>query len=190
MSTPPGGQRGDAVRNRELILVAARLLVSQAGADTAMEAIAASAGVAVGTLYRHFPTKEALLQAVVTEKTRVLLAELAEAQERVAGGGDAWSELYDLFVTMAHRQAADRAVKAAVARVTAVAEQGIADAERQAASMIEQLMQQAQADGTLRTDVTVMDVAWLLKGLPGADVDDDTRTRCATVVLDGLRAGR
>ena len=115
METPRPAQRVDAVRNREQILAATRLLVSREGGGASMEAIAAEAGVAVGTLYRHFPTKDALLQAVVEEKVRVLFDELVAAQARVAAGGSAWLELSTMFVTLVHRQAADRAVKAAVA---------------------------------------------------------------------------
>src|SRR5919112_351206 len=105
--------RSDAQRNRARILAAARELVAAAGADATMEDIARRAGVAVGTLYRHFPAKEDLVAAVV-EDSIVHIAELAErALAAVDGGGGAGEQLGVLFAAIIERHATDRALKVA-----------------------------------------------------------------------------
>ena len=69
--------RADAVRNRERVLAAAKAVFSKGGADASLEAVAKRAGVGIGTLYRHFPTREALFEAVYRHEVQQLL-ELAE----------------------------------------------------------------------------------------------------------------
>ena len=80
---PPRQVRADAVRNREKIIAAAREQITRLGPDTAMDTIAAAAGVAVGTLYRHFPTKADLVDAIVEEHLEIMVTEV----EAAAGGG-------------------------------------------------------------------------------------------------------
>src|ERR1700726_1267611 len=80
--TAPGGAiarkpRSDAVRNRERVLEAAKAVFSAGGADASLEAVAKRAGVGIGTLYRHFPTREALFEAVYRREVDQL-SELAE----------------------------------------------------------------------------------------------------------------
>src|SRR6202045_5070793 len=69
--------RADAVRNRERVLEAAKIVFSKGGADASLEAVAKRAGVGIGTLYRHFPTREALFEAVYRHEVQQL-SELAE----------------------------------------------------------------------------------------------------------------
>ena len=69
--------RADAVRNRERVLVAAKAVFSKGGADASLEAVAKRAAVGIGTLYRHFPTREALFEAVYRHEVQQL-SELAE----------------------------------------------------------------------------------------------------------------
>src|ERR1700730_1094825 len=69
--------RADAARNRERVLVAAKAVFSKGGADASLEAVAKRAGVGIGTLYRHFPTREALFEAVYRHEVQQL-SELAE----------------------------------------------------------------------------------------------------------------
>src|ERR1700749_3295231 len=69
--------RADAVRNRELVLEAAKAVFSAGGADASLEAVARKAGVGIGTLYRHFPTREALFEGVYRREVEQL-GELAE----------------------------------------------------------------------------------------------------------------
>jgi len=76
--------RSDALRNRELVLEAAKAVFSAGGAEASLEAVARRAGVGIGTLYRHFPTREALFEAVYRREVDYL-AELAEQLTAEAG---------------------------------------------------------------------------------------------------------
>src|ERR1700688_2714950 len=80
--------RADAVRNRERVLAAAKAVFSKGGADASLEAVAKRAGVGIGTLYRHFPTREALFEAVYQHEVRQL-GELAETLKSEAAPVDA-----------------------------------------------------------------------------------------------------
>src|SRR5216684_1086443 len=81
MADPPGETvrkpRSDSVRNRERVLEAAKAVFSAGGPDASLEAVARRAGVGIGTLYRHFPTREALFEAVYRREVEHL-ADLAE----------------------------------------------------------------------------------------------------------------
>src|ERR1041384_4997680 len=80
--------RADAVRNRERVLEAAKLVFSAGGPDASLEAVARQAGVGIGTLYRHFPTREALYEAVYRREVDQL-ADLAEQLKQEAKPVDA-----------------------------------------------------------------------------------------------------
>jgi len=80
--------RADAVRNRERVLEAAKAVFSAGGPDASLEAVARRAGVGIGTLYRHFPTREALFEAVYRREVQQLV-ELAEQLKSAAEPVDA-----------------------------------------------------------------------------------------------------
>src|SRR6202167_6307340 len=80
--------RADAVRNRERVLAAAKAVFSRGGADASLEAVANRAGVGIGTLYRHFPTREALFEAVYRREV-LQLSELAEELKEQPDPGEA-----------------------------------------------------------------------------------------------------
>jgi AcrR family transcriptional regulator len=80
--------RADAVRNRERVLKAAKIVFSTGGAEASLEAVARRAGVGIGTLYRHFPTREALFEAVYRREVDQL-SELAEQLKNDAAPVDA-----------------------------------------------------------------------------------------------------
>ena len=87
--TQPRALRADAVRNRNNILAAARKQITLHGPDAGMDEIAAAAGVAVGTLYRHFPTKTDLVAAVVAEYVEQVAADADAALTRATSGATA-----------------------------------------------------------------------------------------------------
>src|ERR1700731_1392926 len=92
--------RADAVRNRERVLEAAKAVFSAGGAEASLEAVARSAGVGIGTLYRHFPTREALFEAVYRREVQQL-ADLAEQLKQEARPVDAlrhWMRSHVRFV--------------------------------------------------------------------------------------------
>ncbi len=185
--------RSDAVRNRTRILEAARELVATQGPEVSMEAIAGLAGVAVGTLYRHHPTKAALLTAVVADSAERLAADAEEALDRARRGTDAAAELLELLRGYAAEFAADRAVKAAAESLGATVPHDPASfapgtAQRRAVDAITALLGQAQESGGIRADVSMADLMVLLTAVPGPDVPGAQRERFVDVVIAGLRA--
>ena len=180
--------RADATRNLERILAAARELVAQEGPDVTMEALARRAGVAVGTLYRHFPTKNDLVAAVVEESLARLAALTEAALRRVEGGAPPGEELVVLFRAVADEQPSDHAVKqaAAVLGVDVHLDSPVpGTALARATDALTGLLDAAEAAGSVDRDVSVEDVAMLLAQVP----DDPTgraRARYLDIVLAGL----
>jgi AcrR family transcriptional regulator len=187
--------RTDAARNRSNILDAARRLVAQQGATASMDDIALAAGVAVGTLYRHYPTKTDLVAAVVEDSMMSMAQTTEEALAAVQVGADAWPELERLFRTLSARHAQDKAAKAAASLLgkalpdpTVTPEPG--SPSGRAAAAVTALLARARAAGAVRDDVTLVDLALLLDGLPGDGVPQDVRDRYVDIVLAGLAAPR
>ncbi|HEY4017408.1 MAG TPA: helix-turn-helix domain-containing protein [Pseudonocardiaceae bacterium] len=175
--------RADAVRNRAKILDAARAQITAHGPEVPMDAIADAAGVAVGTLYRHYPTKTALVAAVLAEHMGELARYTEEADARVAAGADAMTELRALIVAIVDTAARDAAVKAAAQRFGAVFA-GQAGEER-AVRALQQLIDAAKAGGELHPDITIEDFVMLLATAP-LDAPDQVRARWLTLLLPGL----
>ncbi len=185
--------RADAVRNRARILDAARQLVAVQGPEVSMEAIAGLAGVAVGTLYRHHPTKAALMRAVIADSAQRLASDAEAALGRVGDGARAGEELLALVRGYAEEFALDQAVKAAAASLgEAVPKEPASFApgspEQRAVSAIEALLRRAQDAGGIRPDVTMADLMVLLAAVPGPEVPAAQRDRFVDVVIAGLRA--
>lgn len=183
---PARAPRADASRNRAKILVAARALFAEQGPQAPTDAIAARAGVAVGTLYNHFATKDELLEAALADRLAEIAALARAALARTEEGADPWAEVVGLTRTLATAQLEDRALKAGVgaARASAVYGQAGGDLFAAAGALIER----AQAAGQLRADVDAMDIVLLLAGLPGPEVTPAVRERHLDIVLTGLRA--
>lgn len=189
--------RIDAARNRAKIVDVARRLVGERGSDVAMDDVAREAGVAVGTLYRHFPTKAALVAAVVDHSVEQL-AEAAEAAvTRVHEGSDAARELADLFRAVARRHSTDAAVKEAAVALGAHPVTTVpTDVEFTAGSpadrawrAFDQLLQLGIAAGSVRADLTPLDLLSLVAGLPTGPGSTERRDRYVEIVIDGVRAG-
>ncbi len=173
--------RQDQVRNRARLLSAARAVLKRDGLEASIEAIARQAGVGPTTFYRHFPTKEALLMA--------LLDDLAGAAREVAAGAaehpDSWEAFAVLFTEGCALDPEDLALYDLIGRAgDRFARRG----REQTAEIIGPAVLRAQADGCLRGDVAVEDVAALMRmadEAPGAG-----RARYVRVLLDGLRTAR
>jgi AcrR family transcriptional regulator len=182
--------RADAVRNRTRILEAARELLAEQGAEAPMDAIAARAGVAVGTLYRHWPMKADLVAAVV-EHSIEQLADVAEgALGAVRQGADPGAEFERTFRVVAERYATDRVVKGAAGVPHEVAEpEDSAAPGGRLALAVEEMIRAAGRAGRLRDDVTVADLVVVLEGVPGPDAPESARDRYIDIVLRGMRAG-
>jgi AcrR family transcriptional regulator len=176
--------RADARRNRERVLKAARAVFAVQGIDAQIDDVAKRAKVGVGTVYRHFPTKEALLEAIVRERFEEIAVYAREALERE----DAWEAFCELARRSAERNAGDRAFNEIMASTD---QTRVVEATGLAASTIE-LMERAKAQGKLRGDAGLVDVKIMMCGAGSVmhsmeSVPDGWR-RYLTLMLDGLRA--
>jgi AcrR family transcriptional regulator len=185
--TPPASQglRADARRNRARILEAAEAVFAERGASASTEEVARRAGVAIGTVFRHFPTKEALLQALVGDLVRRLESEITA----LVTGGDPATGLFTFFGSMVAQAGAKKTV------VDLLAASGIdlpvAKPVHALQEPIEALLVRAQQAGSVRDDVRVPEVLALLTAVCQAALragwDHDLRARTLTIVFDGLR---
>ena len=183
LTTPARPLRADARRNRERILKADRAVFADQGMHSQIDDVARRAKVGVGTVYRHFPTKEALLLALVRERFEEIAGYALEALERE----DAWEGFCELIWRAAERNAADLAFCEAVAgsdQSRVVEEVGLARST-------EQLIRRAKAQGTMRADATEQDVPIMMCGVSSVmrlSPTPDAWRRHLTLMLDGLRA--
>jgi AcrR family transcriptional regulator len=179
----PRPMRADARRNRERVIGAARRCMARKGLDAGMEEIARRAGVGVGTVYRHFPTKEALIEGLAAARFE-RLAELAHEALAVA---DPWEAFSGFMHAAASIQIDDRALSEIL---TQRPETMAAAAEAvDMLGLVSELMGRAQASGDLRADATPEDVPMVMCALAGAHENPMTEPgRYVGIVLDGLRA--
>ena len=173
--------RADARRNREAILKAARAVFSARGREAHLEEVARRAKVGMGTVYRHFPTKEALLEALAREQFELLTSWAREAVDDPHPG----AALEALLWRGAEHQANDRALMEAVADFKpSVARQA---GELQACT--DTLLARAKAEGTVRADANGDDIRLMMCGLGSVmQMGGDGWRRYLTVMLDGMRA--
>ena len=177
-------RRADAVRNRASILEAARRLVAEQGTEVAMGEIARAAGVAVGTLYRHFPNKTDLLAAVVNEYVEALADDAQDAWARVeAGGSDAAQELLGFLERALEMISRSHAAKT-VARALG-AEVEYVEPETRATEALGRLIEEGRASGRLRSDLAVSDLYVLMVFYPG-DGSLEVRRRWLELIHPGL----
>lgn len=179
--------RADAVRNRKKILAAAGDQIATHGPEAGMDEIAAAAGVAVGTLYRHFPTKTDLVAAVVAEYVTRVADDAEATRARVAAGARALDELTAFLGRVVEASVADRAIKAAAQALGA--EPGDRTDEDRAGAAVTALIHAGQADGDIHPDVTVDDIYLLFSTAP-TDQPPEARARWLTLVTTGLTTAR
>ena len=177
-------RRADAVRNRTAILEAAKQLVTEQGAEVAMGEIARVAGVAVGTLYRHFPNKADLLAAVVNEYVEILAEDAQDAWARVeAGRADAAQELLEFLERALEMISRSHAAKAVAQALGAQVE--YSEPETRAARALERLIEAGRASGRLRGDLAVSDLYILMVFYPG-EAPVEVRRRWLELIRPGL----
>lgn len=178
--------RADAVRNRERVLEAAKAIFSAGGPEASLEAVARRAGVGIGTLYRHFPTREALFEAVYRREVQQL-SDLAERLKSEAAPVDAlrrWLRSNVEFV----------ATKKGMSAALALAVQGQSDLRAYSFDRLTKavgaLLDRAVAAGEIRADIGAEDVLRALVGMcylhdqPGWQA---SVLRLVDVFVDGLR---
>jgi AcrR family transcriptional regulator len=178
-------QRADARRNRERLVTSARQVFAEEGGGASMEAIARQAGVGVGTLYRHFPQRIDIVEAVYLDD----VDELVRAAEEAVTDLEPWPAVVaflEAFVRYAQRkrtflnelrEAFDKNPE-----LRSLCRERIDDA-------MELVIDRAQRAGVIRTDVGSADLIQLVMPMcTNASVTEDQSTRLLAMILDGLRA--
>lgn len=179
--------RADAQRNRARILDAAESVFAEFGASASTEEVASRAGVAIGTVFRHFPTKRDLLAEIM----RGLGEQLTEQVRALAANDEGGHALYEFFVGVVEQAM----VRRTVVELLAQSSTGPAGDEQDVAlrEAVEVLLVLAQHAGTVRRDVRIDDVMALLvaasQGALRAGWDRRLRERTVNIIFDGLRAG-
>ncbi|HEY8465951.1 MAG TPA: helix-turn-helix domain-containing protein [Solirubrobacterales bacterium] len=181
--------RADALRNRARVLDAARELMGARGVDVGMEEIARAAGVGVGTVYRHFPNKEALISALAEDRFERIAALLREALD----DPDPWHGFETMMRRGAELQVADRALTEVMRNHGNAME--AAATKYEVPELTERLVKRCKAAGVLRDDVHHGDIPMVLCGVgtatcsaAGRLAGEDGWKRYLEYVLEGMRA--
>ncbi|OBK00659.1 TetR/AcrR family transcriptional regulator [Mycobacterium sp. 1245852.3] len=188
MARPERRLRAASARNRARVLEVAYDTFAAEGLSVPIDEVARRAGVGAGTVYRHFPTKEALFQAVIEDRMQRLVDD-GRALLDTVGPGEA---LFALLRSMVlHWGAADRGLVDALAGFGIDIASAAPDAEDAFLAMLDELLRAAQRAGTARQDIGVREVKAIMVGCQAAEAyNPDLAERVTDVVVDGLRAGR
>ncbi|WP_437585838.1 TetR/AcrR family transcriptional regulator [Sorangium sp. So ce1000] len=177
--------RADARRNRARILEAAEAVFAEQGASASTEAVAARAGVAIGTVFRHFPTKPELLKAVVMNLLDRLIAEA----DAMVGDPDAVAALFEFCARVMEIGAQNRAVFARLAETGVQVRVG--DALTRLRPAVDLLLERAKDAGTVRDDLLPAELVALLAAICQEAMTDEWsepfRQRALTILFDGIR---
>lgn len=188
-ATPDRPLRRDAERNRLRILDAARALFAERGVHVTLDDIAARAQVGVGTVYRRFTDRNALVDALFAQR----LDELVAVAHEALALSDGWAGLTHLFERQLQMQVDDRAFADVLFSDDAGAA-NVAAARERLAPLVAELLARAQAQGSVRPEVEVGDfpvINLMLMTMVAAtrDVQPDAWRRYLTLALEGLRTG-
>ena len=170
--------RADAARNREKVLQAARQAFAESGYGVPLDEIASRAGVGPGTVYRHFPSKEALFEAVVTARITDLVS---DARAR-ADADDPGKAFFGFLARIAGEAAAKRDLPDAISVAGSLREDLFA--------ALDLLLRRAQQAGAVRGGIVTSDLIVLLKGMfagLAGSTDPAVHERVFAVLADGLR---
>lgn len=182
--------RADARRNYERLLAEARTAFTERGTDTSLEDVARRAGVGIGTLYRHFPNRTALMGAVFQGEVDALLSRAREL-------GDApqpCTALVEWLRAIITHASTYRGLSRALMAAPADESSGLARCSRPMREAGEVLLTRAQRSGAVRPDVDIRDLMQLTNGIALAAEespdDPELADRLLTLTLTGLKAGR
>ncbi len=179
--------RSDAERNRRLVLDAAAEAFAEKGLDVGMADIARRAGVGNATVFRRFPSKDALVQAIFEDRIAEAIAAAAEA----AAVADPWAALVQCLERYSELQARDRGFFESTDEAL-MEHPELMSLHRRIFDAVDPLVERAKEAGALRDDVNTLDVLGLTKAavacvLPSPDLRADGWRRPLALMLDGLR---
>jgi AcrR family transcriptional regulator len=176
--------RADALRNRERVLEAARALFAERGSDVQMEEVAHRAGVGVGTLYRHFPTKEAMIEAASVKRFEEALS---FARSECSKDADPWNLLVEIMTHCAEVQSRDRGF-CLVVESTMGSNEPSCQMQAQFEDVMAELLRRGQAAGSIRPEIVANDLYAITCGVAAVirNQSGDWH-RFLDIVLQGLR---
>jgi AcrR family transcriptional regulator len=197
---PPAGQalavtvdkplRADARRNRARVLAAADTVFATKGISASTDEVAREAGVGIGTLFRHFPTKEALLEAVLIARIQTLINEATA----LCTATDPGAAFFDFLTRIINQSPAKNLLVDALAAAGVDVDSTIAHVGQELLQIVNTLLVRAQQAGAVRTDVQTADLIPIIIGasraIEHAAADDTLQPRVLRLILDGLRAKR
>lgn len=186
----PRPLRRDAELNRQRIMEAARLVFAERGLEATLDEVARQAGVGVGTVYRRFPDKEALVDALFEES----FGQVVTLAERALELPDAWEGVVVLLTELAENQAADRGLRD-IMLSESYGHDRVAQMRDRIKPLLEQMVERAQRQGGLRADLRAGDVPAILMMISvtvefGGEARPDLWRRYLTMLLDGICAHR
>ena len=177
--------RADAQRNREKVLNAASVAFATEGLGVSVQEIARRAGVGTGTVSRHFPTKDALFEAIVLSR----VSRLIEHARSLAAVTDPGAAFFDFFAYMVEEGALNRGLAEALAGEGYDMEAAAIEAGYDVTGTQRELLERAQQAGAVRGDVDIYDVKALMFGCLVRDRDHTepaARARVVAIVRAGL----
>ena len=180
--------RADAQKNRDKLIKAAGLAFFQHGIDTSLEEIAERAGVGIGTLYRHFPTREHLVEVVYRREVE----DLCQAAETLAKKYPPDVALAEWMLRFVDYIAAKRGMADSLKLLVASNSEFFAESSGRIPAALQKLVDAAIATGTIRADIESSDVLHALSGIYSAPKTPQWRERSKRMVallMDGLRFG-
>ena len=187
-SPPARRLRADASRNREKLVEIAATAFAERGGNASLEEIARQAGVGIGTLYRHFPTREHLVEVLYRREVEALCAAAEELALREAPDV-ALAEWMQRFVDYI---AAKRGMANSLRILFDANSEVFANTSGMVALALQRLVDAAIADGSIRSDIDISDMSQALSGIYSApDTPDwrDRSRRLVSLLMDGLRWG-
>jgi AcrR family transcriptional regulator len=188
MPQPARKLRADAARNRARVLEVAYETFAAEGLAVPIDELARRAGVGAGTVYRHFPTKEALFTAVIADRLRRLIDDGRALLDSEGPGEALFSFLRSAVLQWG---ATDRGLVDALAGSGIDIASAVPDAEGAFLAVLDELLRAAQRAGTARSDVGVKEVKAILVGCQAMEAyNSELAERVTDVVVDGLRPPR
>ncbi|WP_245645870.1 TetR/AcrR family transcriptional regulator [Pseudonocardia acaciae] len=179
--------RADARRNRERLLASADAVFAEEGVAASTEEVARRAGVGIGTVFRHFPTKVSLLEAVFVARLR----RLVDTADELAAADQPGPAFFAFLDSVLDQQGEKRAFSDALIAAGVDVDDATASVKEDLQRIGDGLLRRAQQAGAVRMDIGTPELMVVLAGLSGiaehARGDPDVRDRAVRVLVDGLR---